>query len=255
MTKSIKNMGTFLTGTQMPTIQKTNDYSLFKSIDGNRSKNRLHIDKLKKSMESNYLFTAIVVNKHYQIIDGQHRFEAIKELGLDLYYIVMPDYGIYEVQVLNQNSKDWNFGDFLDGFCNMGLPDYLHFRAFKNHFGFSYNLCLALLMDTNSEQPCIDHRKVFESGTFKIKNIERAYDRAEKMTEVGKYYDKHKNRRFTSAYLKLLNNPNFDHSEFISKLQLQPTKLKDCANATQYIELIEEIYNYKRREKVNLRFS
>lgn len=37
-----------------------------------------------------------------------------------------------------------------------------------------------------------------------------------------------------------------------------PTKviaLEDCTNTSQYLGLIEEIYNFRRRIKVNLRFS
>ena len=82
-------------------VYKTEDYFLFKPIDGNRNKNLLHINRLKKSMESNYLFTVIIVNENYEIIDGQHRFEVIKELKLPLYYIVCNGYGLNEVHILN----------------------------------------------------------------------------------------------------------------------------------------------------------
>jgi len=69
-------------------VQTTMDYSMFKPIDGNRNKNELHIARLKTSMALNYLFTVIIVNEKYEIIDGQHRFECIKDLGLPLYYIM-----------------------------------------------------------------------------------------------------------------------------------------------------------------------
>ena len=52
-------------------VHTTTDYSLFKSIDGNRTKNKAHVKKLKKSMEEKYLFTVIIVNEKYEIIDGQ----------------------------------------------------------------------------------------------------------------------------------------------------------------------------------------
>ena len=42
--------------------------------------------------------------------------------------------------------------------------------------------------------------------------------------------------------------------EFLAKLKQQPTTLQDCTNTSQYKVLIEEIYNYRRREKVNLRY-
>lgn len=43
-------------------VHTTTDYFLFKSIEGNRNKNLLHINRLKKSMSENYLFTVIIVN-------------------------------------------------------------------------------------------------------------------------------------------------------------------------------------------------
>ena len=61
-------------------VHTTTDYFLFKPINGNRNINRLHLSRLKKSIEENYLFTVIIVNENYEIIDGQHRFECIKEL-------------------------------------------------------------------------------------------------------------------------------------------------------------------------------
>jgi hypothetical protein len=52
----------------------------------------------------------------------------------------------------------------------------------------------------------------------------------------------------------MLKNENFEFAEFITKLKQQPTTLQDCTSITQYKVLIEEIYNYRRREKVNLRY-
>jgi hypothetical protein len=52
----------------------------------------------------------------------------------------------------------------------------------------------------------------------------------------------------------LLHNPNFEFTELIQKLKIQPTALQHCTDVAQYVALIEEIYNYKRRDKVNLRY-
>ena len=38
------------------------------------------------------------------------------------------------------------------------------------------------------------------------------------------------------------------------KSKNQPSALTDCNDSKQYVSLIEEIYNYRRREKVNLRY-
>jgi len=54
--------------------------------------------------------------------------------------------------------------------------------------------------------------------------------------------------------LGLFKNKNFEFTELVQKLKTQPAAMVDCTNTQQYISLIEEIYNYRRREKVNLRY-
>jgi hypothetical protein len=54
--------------------------------------------------------------------------------------------------------------------------------------------------------------------------------------------------------LGMFKNKSFDMNEFIQKLKQQPTSLKDCPTTSAYIVLIEEIFNYRRREKINLRY-
>ena len=52
----------------------------------------------------------------------------------------------------------------------------------------------------------------------------------------------------------LFKNENFDYSEFMHKIRLQPKALVDCTNVEQQRLSIEEIYNYKSRNKINLRY-
>ena len=54
--------------------------------------------------------------------------------------------------------------------------------------------------------------------------------------------------------MHLLEKEQFSFDEFIKKLKIQSTKLVDCINQDQYTMLIEDIYNFKRKEKVNLRY-
>jgi hypothetical protein len=232
-------------------VQTTTNYNLFSPLDGNRTKNELHIKRLEKSMSENYLFTVIIVNEQMQIIDGQHRFEVIKKLGLPLNYIVCQNYGLHEVQTLNQNTKNWTADDFMDGYADMGLEDYKLYRSFKKKYGFGHTETRAMLGSWEGGSTT----EKFNNGDFKVKDYKRACDIAEKVISTKKYYPIGcKRRTYVLALVYLFRNPAFDFSEFMSKLNIQPSALVDCTTSTKYIELIEQIYNYKRREKVNLRF-
>jgi len=231
-------------------VYSTLDYSLLKQIDGNRNKNLLHINRLKKSMSDNYLFTIIIVNEKYEIIDGQHRFEAIKDLCLPLYYIICEGYGLNEVHILNQNSKTWNADDYLEGYCKLGYKDYIKYKEFKEKYDIGHNECMTLL--SNSTTKINPH--LFYEGLFKVKSIPDAEKTIEKILMIEPYYDGIKRRSFIYAMIGLLKNPNFEFTEFLQKLKSQPMALQHCNDVAKYKILIEEIYNYRRKDKVNLRF-
>lgn len=231
-------------------VLSTTNYNLFKSLNGNRDLNRLHLQRLISSMKENYLFTLIVVNEKYQIIDGQHRFEACKELGLPLYYVKVKGYGLREVQILNVNAKNWNADDFLAGFCDLGLQDYIAYRDFKAKYGFGHYECQVLLSGETSG----GKKEAFYDGTFKVKNLKEAIAIAEKLQEIAPYYAGYNRRSFIYAIIAMLKNPDFVWDEFVKKVILQPMRLVDCTTTNNYRALIEEIYNYRRSKKVNLRY-
>lgn len=237
-------------------VHTTMDYAKFKSIGGNRKINRLHLRRLKNSIAENYLFTTIIVNENYEIIDGQHRFECIKELQKPLHYIVCEGYGLNEVQRLNVSSKNWHTTDYIDGYIDLGFKDYFVFKEFQNKYNIGVLESIMLLSGHNSI-PSDKNTNIyqnFKNGRFKVNDLFGAEDKMDKINLIAPYYIGYKRRSFLLAMMGIFKNPEFEFTEFLQKLKIQPTALQDCSNISQYKMLIEEIYNYKRRDKVNLRF-
>lgn len=232
-------------------VHTTTDYFLFKPIGGNRIKNLLHINRLKRSIAQNYLFTVIIVNEKLEIIDGQHRFDVIQELGLPLHYVICKGYGLDEVHILNANSKNWDKNDYLEGYCSLGYIDYLIYRDFKEKYDVGHLECELLLSGVfRGPRP-----SNFYTGEFKVTRLDEGIKMIEQILLIVPFYSGAKKRLFIITMVSLLKNPNFEFTEFLQKLKLQPTALVDCVNVAQFKSLIEEIYNYRRREKVNLRFD
>lgn len=231
-------------------VYTTMDYSLFKPIDGNRNINLLHINRLKKSMAENYLFTIIIVNEKYEIIDGHHRFEVIKELKLPLHYIKRNGYGLPHVHTYNVNTKNWKSTDYLESYCKLGYKDYLIFKDFIDKHDINIQIAMYLLSGADSG----DMVKTFNSGQFKTKNLKEAEITMDKLHLCGAYFPQYKMRWFVYAMARLFKKTQFEFTEFLQKLKTQPTALQVCNDVNQYILLIEEIYNYRRRDKINLRY-
>lgn len=230
-------------------VHVTRDYFMFKELDGNRSLNLLHLKRLKESMNAHYLFSPIIVNEDYAVIDGQHRLHCAEELGLPVYYIVCEGYGLREVQVLNASSKNWNAEDYMEGYCDLGYKDYETYKEFRGTYGFGHRETQALL-----EGSAIKNMQDFYLGKFKVKDKKKGIEMAEKLILIEPYFESYKTRSFVFAMLHMFKNKNFVFDEFIQKLKIQPTALQKCATTEQYKDLIESIYNYRRKGKISLKY-
>lgn len=247
-------------------VNSTNDYSIFAQIEGNRVVNKLHVERLKTSFQKNYLMSPIIVNQKYEIIDGQHRFNAAKALGLPVNFIVVNGYGLREVQMLNTNMKNWKKEDYLHAYCDLGYEEYLKMKKFMQDFP-DFGIAVAEQLLTNTvggvnnrgyaakiDGKITGRLRNFQEGELEIPNLELAYENAEKIMMFKPYYDGFNRTVFVASMIGIFKNENYNHSQMIQKVKNNPTFLTHCSNVTQYKILIEEIYNFRSRYKVSLRF-
>jgi len=235
-------------------VEKSKLYEKFNTLKGNRNINLLNKQRLLKSFEEKHLISPITVNEKYEIIDGQHRFEAAKELGLPIYYIVLEGYGLEEVQTLNANQKNWVLMDYVDGFINLGKRDYSAFKEIKTEYNLPTIQTIEILEGRKDKSAGRSIVQDFKNGLFKVKDLRKAIFVFDSIVRCSSYYDGYKRKSFVVAMTILLKNPKFKIDVFIKKLKTSNKKLMDCVNATEYVLLIEEIYNYKNRNKVGLRY-
>jgi hypothetical protein len=243
-------------------VYETNDYSMFKTLNGNRSIQNLHVKRLKRSFEADYLFSPIIINEKNEIIDGQHRFAAAQELKYPIRFLVCKGYGLKEIQTLNANMKNWKREDYLDGYCDLKYPEYLKFRNFMRRFP-EFGIASAEVILTQLSQAPKDYTLIkeigaasqyFEQGRLLIPDYEGSCECAEILMLFKPHYDGFNRRVFVIAMVSILKNPNFSYSELLSKLKVNPGGLQHCSLVGQYKLLIEDIYNYRRREKISLRY-
>lgn len=248
-------------------VYKTNDLSIFKQIDGNRVLNLQHVKRLSQSISKYGMkCNPILVNEDLEVIDGQHRLESAKQSNSFIYYIIVDGYSLNEVHTLNLNQKNWNKKDFMEGYANMGLTSYIKLASFvKLNDDFTFSDCVALcsnISSASSSSICQAIRggkvmnigEVFESGTWAGKDFDMAQNWANKIRLIRPYYSGYNRSSFVGTMIGLLQNDKFDFNEFMHKIRLQPNALVDCANRNQYKTLIEDIYNFRSRNKVNLRY-
>ena len=249
-------------------VYKTNDLSMFNEIKGNRPPNPQHVKRLSDSIKVNGLLcNPILVNESHEVIDGQHRLLAAKSCNSEIYYIILNGYDLKEVHALNLNQKNWTKKDFMDGYAEMGVDAYVKLKEFTlNHKNFNLGSSIAMCSNTVSSSSADasqkyrgngkpwNYKEVFEEGTWLGKDFKLADENVNKLKMIKIYYDGYNRTTFVNVMLGLFKNKDFNFVEFLSKLKIQPQKMQHCANTTQYRLLIEDIYNFRRRDKINLRY-
>lgn len=264
-----KNSSQVQTGQEVNKVYKTYDLSIFNSIDGNRVPNLQHIRRLTDSLKLHGMkCNPILVNEKMQVIDGQHRLQAAKNVNTFVYYIVVNGYKLQEVHTLNLNQKNWSKRDYMEGYAEMGIESYVKLKEFtqiNDDFTFTDSIALCSNITTGTANGIANKFRnnqidkgqieVFEEGTWVGRDFDLAQQWANKIRMCKPYFEGYNKTIFVGTMIGLLQNNLFDFSEFMHKLRMQPTALFDCANRPQMKALIEEIYNYKSRNKVNLRYS
>lgn len=240
--------------TKVNHVLETSEYSQFKKILGNRQLDLLHVKKLKQSLSEQDLMIPIVVNEKREVIDGQHRLKAREELGLPVYYLVVDGLGINETQRANLTNKTWTLDDFLNTYVELNYHHYKVYKQFKERWKLSNSECIALLSGKLYGAHGEGH-KDFQSGLFGVNDLDWANDVAAKIYRVEPFYSGFKRRSFIFALIHVISTEGFDFEEFIQKLSYQSSKMVHCTNKSQYLRIIEDIYNYKRQADGKIRFS
>ena len=232
-------------------VWKTNNYKLFKYVDGNRPIRENHLRNIRNSIAEKQIEVPIVVDEEYYIYDGQNRFEACKMLKKPVYFIKIHVLTLEDIQRLNANTKNWKADDFMDSYCELGKPDYIKYRDFKEKYGLGHSESMVILSGWSKGDKSIS--QVFKDGGFKIKDYPKAIDIAEKITRVKQFYDGYDKRFFVLAMLKLFKNDEYNHDRFIDKLSKQSEKMKHQPDAKSYLILIEKIYNFRCKDDNKIR--
>lgn len=242
----------------------TTDYNIFNHVYGNRNINKLHVKRLSESFKEKYLVSPIIVNEKYQIIDGQHRFLAAKELGLPIRYLMVNGYGLREVQILNVNSKNWLKRDYLNAYCDLGYDAYLKMKTFMLDFPDFGILGAEILLTkntkgaNNTEFEMFEGKKrgrdSFQEGNLVIRDLDLAYAWAKRIMQIKPFFAYYNHVPFIAAMIMLFKNKNYDHNLMMHKIDKHNHLLKHQKDQVEYVKHLEEIYNYRNQTKVSLRY-
>lgn len=240
--------------TKVNQVYRTSDYSIFNRNEMNRDLIPSHVNNLYKSMlvEGWLKGSYIVINKEGFLIDGHHRLAAAVKCNISVDYII-EDTEVENICKVNKITRNWNIIDHLKMFVKLNNQNYVLLdRYMKNFPTLRPTESMMLVRNTGTSQ----QRHQFEHGEFEVRDMKLAYQWGHNIMSLKPYFEGYCKSIFVRAMIRVLQNPQFNFDEFLHKVKLRPSMIFMCGTVDQYLEMIENIYNYRRRneEKVNLRF-
>lgn len=224
-------------------IFKTKDYDKFSFLKENRRINARNYSQLVNSMKEEQLVIPVTVNGNMQIIDGQHRFTACKELGLPVYYYMEEDYGIEQVQRANMVGTNWNKKDFLNMFIAQQKEVYIEFMGLIERYGISINNLIKLFAKVQKETQS-RLGKDFESGRFTLKGSDVAVDFLIALEDFD-FFDDYKSVSFVTAFIDLYFHPDYNHETMRNRLVRRSSAFEKQGNAGDYLSMLtRDVYSF-----------
>ena len=93
---------------------ETTDLAQFKKLEYNRELTEGHVLKIMDVLsEPDFDTHPISVTEDLEVIDGQHRLEAAKRLGIPVKYVIDKNFRPEKIITINTCQKGWKPLDYL----------------------------------------------------------------------------------------------------------------------------------------------
>lgn len=244
----------------MKHIKKTNDFELFKFRQDNRVISASHVKKLINSIKKQNLLSLspIIVNSNFEVVDGQHRLEAARELNIDIYYLIDDEFSSESMIILNTNQKKWTANDYLKYWVDHGNDHYIKFENTSKKHNWRYFTTLSILSCYSKETvekfkkgefiyPEDDETKKFVDFYLKFQSI-----CIEKKTKPSWIIT---GNRLIEAVKRLFKCPFLNSELLLTKLENFPGKIIISDSAKGYATQFVEIYNRNSNKRLKIIFD
>jgi hypothetical protein len=229
----------------------TDDYKLFKMIDGNRNLDKKKIERIISEIKAgNDILDEVPIlvkeeGKSLRILEGQHRFKVAERLGRTVHYILHKEnMSLYSIAKINSNTEKWKAIDFINCYTKAGNSNYEKINHLHKKYGISVGVCLSLLKFgyTKNDGGHDELKREFETGIFEVKKNKEAIQIAELCKSFEKF-PAWNSRGFIMAVCRLLQADKCSFDVLLKKFLEDPSKLQQQANYKGYLTNLEEIYN------------
>lgn len=229
---------------------KTNDYDMFGFYEFNREViNETKIYAIMQEMKERGFdeWNPIIVSCSNKVADGQHKLEAAKRLGIDVFVDQFDrEFTADEIRAMNKNRTNWTRADFIHSQIDCEGAQLLYtFIVECRNVGISQSSACTIAMAANHKD-----QNMSRNNEINEQELESARTLLAELVTLQIYVPCATKSNFVGAYMRAKACPNFDINVFIKKLKM--VKFTCWSLMSDLIEEIEETYNYKNKDKISI---
>ena len=231
-----------------------------KFLNSNRVPNKNDVAKIKASLDQTNALHLKPLIAYYEedtntlwLIDGQHRYEAAKSLGIPIHIKVTDKYNPLWMSVLNCNQKNWTLRNFADMWKTEGphAKTYQIFVSYLNRYDISAGLLVALFQNSTDRDIKDGGNREFKTGQLTDKHLTHVMKRLSQLESI-----KHvaanppienrtfKKQQFQQAMLKALETKDFQFDRFLKNLYCAKHSFNKLARQS---DMLVEIFRISRK--------
>lgn len=230
-------------------IFETKNYDDFTLLNENREIKESHVDYFVRELKENGQQIPFKINRNNEILEGQHRFMACKILNIPFQFFYSNDRNGKKKQLRSlinlQKGLDWSVKNHLETQCKLGNPYYREFkRLSEKHNEFTLSTLVTLVSRGVGT-------KLFKEGKLTNKyfnEIDILLTEVKKLKDFYRFYNR---STFVIALLSLTTSKDFDLDYFMHKAMTYSNLLTGCNGRDAYKEMLINLYNFKKKNKVN----
>lgn len=228
-------------------VYETSDYKLFHRLECNRTVSENRLNKLIASIRVRRVMCPITVNRFFQIVDGQGRYEACKKMGLPIQYVFDPNAGIDDCRRMNHYNSKWSMGDFIASYAEGGNENYRRMQRVIDRTGLSYSAVTRIAQKGKSRAA----DKNIESGDviFTTRDEEKSYaiwQFIEKLKEAL-CITRRVSETFVRGVIVIFSIGEFDQERMLRNAQRCRSNFVQMSGLEDMLAEFSRVYNYRQK--------
>jgi hypothetical protein len=178
----------------------------------------------------------VLITKEWVIVDGQHRFLAARDLGIEIEFEILEGDYLDKMIHLNSTQSNWTLEDYVNSYASQNIDCYRKLLKFKEKYDLNLSSAITIFFSPSVKSVNIKKGEILKINS----NADQVADFISNCHTVAYNKDNKFVRAIVSVYDKLTKSQ-------LSKLKSRLIIVPKLSNSSDFITAFENIINKGKR--------